>query len=331
MKNAMATLGRENGFPWVCLVLFWTAVGLLVGVTASVVLTAGRSRYRPEATLDISRQAGGDDVGPGTLPDREGLLRVAIAPVISPEASLELYGDLVAYLARKLGRQPVFLRGESYSDVNDLIRMRQCDLAMVCTYSYILTMKEQGARLLAVPEIGGKRIYHSLILVPARSKAAQLSDLRDRRFASSDVLSCSGWLYPMARLKQEGFDPARFFREHVISGSHDRSVFAVRSGVVDGAAVDSIVFEQMVATDPELANELKVVERSPAFGMPPFVVPSGVPQALRDRLQRVLLEMHHDADGQGVLLTLGFDRFVIATDEEYASVRRLHELWQETP
>ena len=332
MRSFIAFLGRRCRSPGACLFPFWTAVGLLLAVTTLVVVfNADRSEFRPERTIDLSQPQRVHDLAPRTMSIGGDGLRVAVAPVISPEASLEMYGDLVAYVARKLDRRPVFLRGESYSEVNDLIRMRQCDMAMVCTYSYVLARSELGVRLLAVPEIDGKRVYYSLIVVPAASKASGLSDLRGWRFASSDVLSCSGWLYPMARLKQDGFDATRFFSEHVTSGSHDRSVFAVRSGVVDAAAVDSLVYEQMVATDPDLGKALKVIERSPPFGMPPFVVPADVPREMFEGLQHVLFDMHRDADGRKILHALGFDRFLSAEDEEYASVRKLHELWQRSP
>lgn len=329
MKRPFTSLNRLCRFPGFCIVLFWIAVGLLVGVTAFVLLIPGTPKFQAEAALDLRRRA--DRVSDGASGDAPGKrlpLRVAIAPVISPEATLGIYSDLIAYLARGVNRRPVFLRGESYSEVNDLIRMRLCDVAMVCTYSYVLTEEELGAQLLAVPQIDGKKVYHSLIVVPAASKATSLSDLRGLRFASGDILSCSGWLYPVARLKEEGIDAAEFFREHAISGSHDRSVFAVRSGVAGAAAVDSLVYEQMLADDPRLGDELKVIERSPPFGMPPFIVPAHLPTELFQGLQRTLLDMHRDDDGRRVLQALGFELFLSAADEEYDSVRELHEQWQ---
>lgn len=331
MREGNTPSARRRNAQLVCLSLVCIAVGLAAGVTALTFLQSDVSEFAPETVLDLRRSGGGHEDTPRIAADMDPVLRVAIAPVVSPETSVELYGDLIRYIAARSGRRPALLRGENYSEVNDLIRMRRCDVAMVCTYSYVLVEAEYGVRLLAAPQIGGKTVYYSLILVPASSKASALSDLRNKRFASCDVLSTSGWLYPMTLLKRQGFDVDTFFGAHIISGSHDRSVFAVKSGVVDAAAVDSLVYEQMVASDPTLERQLKVIHRSPPFGMPPLVVPSDLPPELFEALQHALLNMHADAEGKGILDVLGFDRFLVVRDEVYDNVRGLHKLWQSSP
>ena len=323
--------GDQGRPPWMCLALACTAVTLAIGVIAFTFFDRGRVGFTPETSLDLNRR-GTSRIPPSGL-DRgpDAVLRVAIAPVISPEAAVELYGSLIAYIAAGMGMQPSLLRGKNYSEVNGLIRMRQCDIAMVCTYSYVLAEAGSGARLLAAPEIDGKRDYHSLIIVPSSSRIASLSELRHKRFASCDVLSTSGWLYPMTLLKKEGFDAKNFFGQHIISGSHDRSVYAVQSGVVDGAAVDSIVYEQMVAAEPALAAKLKVIHRSPPFGMPPFIVPADLRDDQLAQLQHIFLTMHTDTDGQRILKTLGIDQFFVPRDEDYDYVRELHTSWLDAP
>ncbi len=331
MKKSREDSDGRRRSPFVCLALACAAVGLAIGVLVFTFLDRDGSGLSAEATLNLHRSDNAHEpvLRPATAV--ESVLRVAIAPVISPEASVELYGDMIAYMAHGMGLKPALLRGKNYSEVNDLIRMRQCDMAMVCTYSYVLAEAEFGVRLLAAPEVDGRRVYHSLILVPAASSASELSDLRNKRFASCDVLSTSGWLYPMTLLKQQDFDAGRFFGEHIISGSHDRSVFAVKSGLVDGAAVDSIVYDQMLASDPSLAAEVKVIHRSPSFGMPPFVVPADLPDEQFAHLQQILLGMHADEEGKRILKRLGFDRFFVPPDTAYDTVRSLHTSWLSHP
>ncbi|MBT3295842.1 MAG: phosphate/phosphite/phosphonate ABC transporter substrate-binding protein [Verrucomicrobia bacterium] len=331
MSRGDKTSADDGRSARVCLILACTALGLAIAVTAFTLLDRGRIRFSPEATVDLQPCVEAlENVSPPP-PAATSVLRVAIAPVISPEASLELYADLIACIADSVGMKPVLLRGKNYSEVNDLIRMRQCDVAMVCTYSYVLAQAGFDVRLLAAPEIDGQRVYHSLIIVPATSKVVALSGLKDRRFASCDVLSTSGWLYPVVALKRQGIDAEGFFGKHIISGSHDRSVFAVKSGVVDAAAVDSIVYEHMLNMQPSLKAELKVIHRSPPFGMPPLVVPADLPPDQFARMQQVLLTMHTEKAGQRILKSLGFDRFFAPQDEDYDSVRDLHVSWTSHP
>lgn len=248
-------------------------------------------------------------------------VRVAIAPVISPERSLERYRHFVDYLARRLGREPVYLAHQSYAEVNELVRFRKCDLALVCTYAFVRGEEEFGMELLAAPIVAGASEYYSYIIVPRSSSAESLLDLRGLEFASADLMSSSGWLYPAVLLQELGEDPNRFFGEHYLTGSHDRSIEAVARGQVDGAAVHSLVYDQMAADDPSIVERTKIVGKSPPYGMPPLVVHPDIDPAFREDLSRLLLDMHNDPEGLQVLSLINIDRFTLPENKRYDGVR----------
>jgi phosphonate transport system substrate-binding protein len=287
------------------------------------------NRFEPDAYVDLEHVEVSEHEA--VAANKTQNLRVAIAPVISPEKSLEAYYDLVKHLGEKVGRPTVLLTGDDYSAVNNLMRLNQCDMALVCTYSFILGERNFDMKLLAIPEIYGQQVYRSYVIAPLSSTCSSLLDFRHRRFASSDVLSTSGWLYPMTWLKSKGMDLESFFSKHLITGSHDRSIQAVRAGVVDGAAVDSLVFEQLLRKDPELKNEVRIIQQSETFGMPPLVIPANLPPGTKDKLRGALLGMHEDSNGKKVLDALSIDRFVEAKTESYESVRQLISDWENKP
>lgn len=300
----------------------------IVGVSVAVLLKTQRSEYRPQGKVDLRTVRSGS-VADESTPDRDDqVVRVAIAPVIAPEKSLEMYRVLVSYLGHKLDRKVVCLTGKDYSEVNNMVRHGQCDVAMVCTYSFVLGERDYGMRLLAIPEVRGKRVYTSLIIARKGEGYSSLLDFRGKTFAFSDMLSTSGWLYPMSWLTAQSMDVDLFFKKQIISGSHDRSVYAVKAGVVDGAAVDSIVFEEMLDKDPSLKKNLVVVQESEPFGMPPLVVPRSLSAKMVAELQSVLFDMHEDEEGKKVLASLSIDRFAPVKEEAYDSVRHLVSGWE---
>src|SRR2546425_890953 len=76
--------------------------------------------------------------------------------------------------------------------------------------------------------------YKSQILVRADSG---ITDLKGKKFAFVDPISASGYLFPTLLVKNKtGQDPKAFFSSTIFAGSHDKSVLAVYSGQVDGAA-----------------------------------------------------------------------------------------------
>ena len=320
-------------FVAVLYALLVAAVVFLAGGTLANLFNRppAAARYVPRARvrLDEPAPAGGSPSAARNAHAPE--LRVAVAPVMSPEKSLVRYRQLVDYLATRLDRAPVFLQGEDYAEINARLRNGDCDLALICTYCFVLGQDESEVESLVIPQIAGSVTYHSLILVPADSPAGDLLDLRGKRFGSGDLLSNTGWLYPVAWLQQRGHEPARFFSEQVVTGSHDLSVRAVASRFVDGAAVASLVYEQLVRDEPLLARQTKVIHRSPPFGMPPVVVPVGSDPELRAQLRETLLNMDRSARGREILAELGIDRFVPSDDRLYDSIRRAAALLETPP
>lgn len=287
-------------------------------------------RFKPNRSVHLTEPATEENAnpdvplsGPAVAP-----LRVAIAPVVSPEKSMELYREFVSYLAARLSRAPVFLQKQNYAEVNDLVRYDFADLALVCTYAFIRGEREFGMEVLVIPEIHGATTYQSYIIVAEASRADSLEALEGKTFASSDLMSSSGWLYPATWLIEHHKDPKTFFSRHVITGSHDRSIVAVASGVADAAAVDSLVYDQMGTEDPTLTAATRIVQKSPLFGTPPLVVGPRIDPALKQALYRVLVTMHKDETGRAVLRRIGIDRFVKPDARIYDEVRRMAGLWE---
>jgi phosphonate transport system substrate-binding protein len=250
-------------------------------------------------------------------------LRVAVAAVISPQGTIESYTALLEYLGRKLQRPIELVQRRTYLEVNDLVQKGEVDVAFVCTSAYVAGHDLFGMQLLAAPQVEGETVYYSLLIVPASSTAQSMADLKDKVFAFTDPISLSGRMYPTSLVQQLGSTPESFFSRTFFTYSHDDAIQAVANRVADGAAVDSLVYEFAIARNPSLAEKVRVIHRSPPFGIPPVVVgPSIRPQLMSD-LQVSLLELHQDPEGRDALRAIGIDRFVLIDDNAYTDVRTL--------
>ena len=298
-------------------------VWLAVDATTIAAENAVRNRAAASTQVDLSEEgARYEGADPAVAPSAD-VLRVAIAPMASPERSLAMYGGLMEYLSEALGCSATMVLRNTYADVNALVRCEQCDLAFVCTASFVDGQRAFGMVPLVIPVVGGATEYRSLIIVPAGSDVETLSDLAGKRFASADRLSTSGWLHPASVIRAEGHAPDAYFSELTMTGSHDRALQAVAAGYVDGGAIESIVYDQLTKDDPDLAGQVRVVSESGSFGMPPVVVPAGLDATRRSQIREVLLGMHSTAEGRGVLAKMGVDRYVIPEAGAYDTVREL--------
>jgi phosphonate transport system substrate-binding protein len=250
---------------------------------------------------------------------------VAIAAILSPQTTRRAYGDLVAYLGERMEREGQMVQGQTYAEVNELLKTGQVDVAFVCTGAYVVAERDFGMELLVVPQVGGETVYRSYIIVPADSSARSLSDLRDKVFAFTDPMSNSGHLAALYMLRQMDETPSRFFRKTIFTYSHDRSIQAVAEKLVDGAAVDSLVYEYPLEIESAYRQKVKVIQTSPPYGIPPVVVHPRLKPEMKAQLRDILLNMHQDEEGKAILAKLHIDRFVLPDESAYDSVRRMLE------
>lgn len=297
---------------------------LLILFISCLSLLAGCER-RQEAPLKVSLAPVEQEHAkrPGLTPPE---LRIAISAVISPKETFVLYKDLLNYISEKLGMRVQLVQRETYAEVNNLVRDNQLELAFVCSGAYVDGHDQFGMELLVAPVAYGESVYYSYIIVPATSPAASLEDLRGKRFAFTDPMSNTGKLAPTSILAQLHETPESFFSSVIFTNSHDRSIEMVANNLVDGASVDSLIWEYLNGTSPALTSRTRIVKKSEPFGIPPVVVPKGLAPVLKERLRQVFLNLDREEAGREILARLKIDRFIRLEDSRYDSIRKMQRL-----
>ncbi|MHB8088327.1 MAG: substrate-binding domain-containing protein [Anaerolineaceae bacterium] len=248
-------------------------------------------------------------------------LRVAVASVVSPQGTVQSYEPVLKYLETKFNRPVELIQRRTYLETNELIADGKVDLAFICTSAYIVGSNNSEMELLVAPQVNGETVYYSLLIVPSDSPAQSMADLQHKVFAFTDPISLSGRMYPTYLVQELGFSPETFFAKTFFTYNHDEAIRAVANKLADGAAVDSLVYEYAVARNPDLALKVRVIHRSPPFGIPPVVVSLKLDPNLKQELQKVLLSMHDTAEGRVALESIGVEKFVMIDDHAYDDVR----------
>lgn len=289
-------------------------VALAIGATVLL-----RRHSLPEVDF---RQVGHPETAPSSLDGRPPL-RVAIAAMISPGITKRYYEELFRIVGNKVGRSMELVQRKTYAEVNDLVENRSVDLAFVCSGPYVLGHEKFGMELLVLPVVDGVTVYHSYVLAKPDSGMKSFEDLRGHRFAFTDPDSNSGCLVPRFMLAKMQTTPDSFFRETFFTHSHDNSIKAVAEGLADGAAVDSLIWDFLKATDPAVVSGTAILLKSPPYAIPPVVVHPALNPTLKAGLKEVLLQIHQDASVRPLLDAIRVQRFTEGKDEAYASVREM--------
>ena len=250
-------------------------------------------------------------------------VRIAVGGMITPKEGMAYYRDFLRYIQQKIGTKVEYVDREGYAEINEMLKSGQLEAAFVCSGPYVDGHAQFGLELLAVPQAYGATVYHSYIIVPKDSTVRSFSELRGKRFAFTDPLSNSGKLVPTYMLARMNETPESFFKEFIYTKAHDKSIKAVAQAVVDGAAVDSLIWEFLNATNPEFTAKTRILEKSPPYAIPPVVVPLGLAPELKEKLRAAFLNAHTDPEGQEMLRKMKIDRFVVVDDKAYDSVREM--------
>lgn len=262
-------------------------------------------------------------VKPAASPSASAPLRVAVAPVITPRENLYSYEPLVKYLSKKIGRPVQYIRTQTYAEINEMMKFGAVDVALVCSYPYLIGKDGGYMELMAFPQIGGEVTHSSYIIVPADSPSQTLEDLRGKSFAFTDPLSYSGRIVPTYMLWKIGETPEGFFGRTVFTYSHANSIKAVARQIVDGAATESAVYNYLVQDDPEYLNKVRIIATLPKTDTLPLVVRPGLDPKLKEQVRRAFLNAHEDPEGRRALDALLVERFRPGEDAAYDVIRRL--------
>lgn len=305
--------------------------GVVVGTiaVAALLTLGGCGREEETRVIDFSKTVA------VSVPDTSARgpddLKVAVASMVSPKEGFIYYRELLDYLGKRLDRKVELVQRKTYREVNQLLKRRLIDIAFICSGPYAAGKGENGFELLAAPEINGSHFYQSYLIVNESSPYQDLGDLKGKTFAFTDHESNTGRLVPLYWLALMGERPETFFVKSVFTYSHDNSIMATAKGLVDGAAVDGLIWEYFNQTKPDVTSKTRVIRKSQPYGMPPVVASSSLSRPMKDRVRHVLLTAHDDPEGRKILNGLKIDRFIEPRDEWYDSIREMIKGMQGQP
>ena len=262
---------------------------------------------------------------PGDGSRENAHFKVAVGSIISAQEAVVYYHELLEYIAEKLDRDIQLVQRKTYGEINQLISTGQIDLAFICSGPYASGREKFGFEALAMPSVRGSHLYQSYLIVNKDGPVKVLADLRGKTFAFTDMESNTGKLVPTYWLSLEGEKPEDFFGKTIYTYSHDNSIMAVASSLVEGAAVSGQVWEYYHHRDPVFTVKTRIIRKSEPFGNPPVVASSRLPNRMKEHMRALLYNMHQDPQGKKILKKLMIDRFIAPIEGCYAPILAMRE------
>jgi len=246
--------------------------------------------------------------------------------MISPRETFSSYQELMEYLSRGIGLPTEFKQRKSYAETNQLLAQGQVDVAFICSGAYISAKAAGEIELLAVPLSRGRPYYRAYIITHKQSGIQSFEDFRGRSFAFTDPLSHTGYAYALMRLREIGASTNDYFSDSFFTYAHDNSILLVDKQLVHGATIDGLIYDYYARFEPDRVRNVKILERSVEYGIPPVIIPTNTAESMKRRLRDILFSMHESEEGKAILDKLLIDRFVEGRDSDYDGIRDVRRL-----
>ncbi len=248
-------------------------------------------------------------------------LEVAIAAMTSPNETYSFYGQLLQYISKKINKPVHIVQRKTYDEVNQLLVEGKVDMAFICSGAYITALEQKlPIEILTIPIIDKKAYYYAYLIANSDSGINEFMDLKGKNFAYTDPISNTGFLYAKYLIKKNHFKEENFFAKTIFTYGHDYAIQAVERNIVDGACVNSLIFDYIKKKYPERIKNVKIIQKSEPFGIPPVVVRKNLDNSIKRELKMIFKNLHLDSTGSILLKKLMIDKYSEPDSTDYSSI-----------
>lgn len=233
-----------------------------------------------------------------------------------------VYDYTVRYIGTRLGRPVELTVGNSYDDL-----LHAGHAGFLCGLAYVKlrqrdpeALEPLAAPLLSGDRYGGRPVYFSDVIVQRDRPWHSLEDLRGRSWAYNEPDSHSGYGVVCQALLLRDYTWS-FFADVIETGWHERSIRLVRDGLVDASAIDSQVLAVAIDRDPQLREELRIIDTLGPSTIQPLAAGKCASPRLRADIRAIVTQMHSDPAARQALAQSFIERFVAVDDRSYDDIR----------
>ncbi len=278
--------------------------------------------------------------GCGSKKSEEKTLNVQFVPTNndgSMEAKAKPFAD---YLTEKLGCKVNVTLATDYSTIVEAMSSGKVDLGIMPPAAYVQARDMGAAKAILTSQLGeydqetglpveGKMTgtFKGEVLVKADSDIQTLEDLKGKKIATLSPNSASGYIYPVAEMKEAGIDPAT---DCTLTTVND--IPSEMTAVLNGQQDACFVFEgaRVVFSSKfegyDLMNDLRVLYLTEGdIPNDAIAVRPDMDDEMKEKIKETFLNMPNDEQGAEAMSLWGHKGYEEATEEAYDTIKAYTE------
>lgn len=231
---------------------------------------------------------------------------------------------LAKFISTKTGLPTKVFLPSDYVAVVEALRGRNADVAYFSAWPYALAQEIAGAEVFAAEKRGGETHYWSQWYVRADSSYRSLADLKGKPVAFTSPTSTSGWLFPRAKLSEEGVlprgaDPRTVFPDVLFAGGYEQALKALVAGQVEAAAASDYAPGRYLTEEQQ--KNVRVIARQGPVPTHVLAWRKELPQDLKDKLRAAFLALNEPENAELLKNTYGSEALAAVDDSHIANLK----------
>lgn len=255
-------------------------------------------------------------------------LLIGIEPEHNIFDQVEQYRILADYLSIELGTKVRLTVMSRYGEVLKRFKARRLDGAFLSSYTATMAFKELNLKPVASSvNLQQNSTCQGYIFTRNDSGIKSVNDMKGKSIVFVDPATTEGYLFPIVLLYKKGIrDKETFFSRYSFAGSHASAIFSVLDGKADIGCAKSTVFNRLMAKDPSMNSELRIIAESPSFPERTLCIRKDLPEEFQQKLTSVLLAIDTTERGKSVLREIAMSKFIKATESDFDSILSMIDL-----
>lgn len=251
----------------------------------------------------------------------------------SMEAKAKPFAD---YLSKKLDRDVEVTLATDYSTIVEAMSSGQVDVGIMPPAAYVQAKDMDAAEAILTSQLGDydqesglplkdklTNTFKGEVLVKADSDMTKLTDLKGKNIATLSPNSASGYIYPVAELKDAGVDPTADAKMTTVNDIPSEFT-AVLNGQMDAAFVFEGARNVFASkfSDNDLMKDLKVLYLTEGdIPNDAIAVQPDMDKELKAKIKKVFLGMKDDKEGKEAMALWSHQGYEKAADSAYDTIR----------
>ena len=269
--------------------------------------------------LSFATLAGFNSLAPGAshAEDRPSRLRIGLLPGESAPTVMRMNEPLRTHLESALGIPVELMVGANYAATGEALRFGRIDIAYLGPVTYILQRRHANVEPFARPThpVVGPT-FQAVVIVPAKSPAKSLADLKGGEIAFGDPASTSGTWVPRHMLLDAGLVSGKDYGLRVL-GAHDAVALAVAAGKVAAGGLSMPIYQRLLKEGKLDGKAVRVLAESPPIPEYLWTFRPGLDPAFQEQVRKAFVALTNPE----ALKIFRADAFIPAVDADVDRVR----------